>query len=288
MFLSNKYYLWYLSIIQKAKSLSLIGYSELHHIIPRSLGGSNDPDNLVELTARQHFICHRLLTKFTVGEQKRKMVFAIHLMVHCKSIKHGDNRNWTISSRTYEHLRLEYSKTISGFKHSEESKRKMSIASKASRSLDVIKRISDAQKGRKFTDDHKQKLSKAAKRQFEDPEQRRIASENAKKRIYSEETKLKMKESSAKRDLTPELRDKFRTAKDSWTGRNHSEESRKKISESSKGKVISSETKQKISETLKGKTFDKVECPHCKKSGAINMMKRYHFEKCKFMTRHER
>jgi len=34
---------------------------ERHHILPRSLGGSNDPQNLVKLTVREHYIAHRLL-----------------------------------------------------------------------------------------------------------------------------------------------------------------------------------------------------------------------------------
>lgn len=39
------------------------GYTECHHILPKSLGGSNDKSNLINLTAREHFICHLLLTK---------------------------------------------------------------------------------------------------------------------------------------------------------------------------------------------------------------------------------
>jgi hypothetical protein len=153
------------------------------------------------------------------------------------------------------------------------------------------KLYASARKGLIFSDDHKRKLSEAAKRQFEDPEQRRIASEHAKNRVYSEETKAKMKESSAKRDLTPELRDKFRTAKETWTGRQHSEESRKKISESRKGqqsafkgKTHSEEVRKKMSMSRKGikpkQTI--VTCPHCGKTGPSTGINRYHFDKCKF------
>ena len=38
-------------------------YTESHHIIPRCLGGGNETSNLVLLTAREHFIAHRLLSK---------------------------------------------------------------------------------------------------------------------------------------------------------------------------------------------------------------------------------
>ena len=39
------------------------GYYEVHHILPRSLGGNDDKNNLVKLSAREHFICHLLLVK---------------------------------------------------------------------------------------------------------------------------------------------------------------------------------------------------------------------------------
>jgi len=55
-------------------------YYEEHHIIPKSLGGSNDTDNLVLFTAREHFIAHLLLYnhyKTLGGESFRKMSFAL-------------------------------------------------------------------------------------------------------------------------------------------------------------------------------------------------------------------
>lgn len=48
-----------LNPLKKSKEL----YTELHHILPRCLGGSDSKSNLVRLTAREHFIAHRLLTK---------------------------------------------------------------------------------------------------------------------------------------------------------------------------------------------------------------------------------
>ena len=56
------------------------GYVERHHVIPRSLGGSNKKSNLVALTYREHFICHWLLTKFTEGVARRKMQHALWRM----------------------------------------------------------------------------------------------------------------------------------------------------------------------------------------------------------------
>lgn len=53
----------YNNLVEKRKALSPSGYTEKHHIIPKSLGGSSSPSNLVSLTAREHFIAHLLLSK---------------------------------------------------------------------------------------------------------------------------------------------------------------------------------------------------------------------------------
>lgn len=56
------------------------GYFETHHIVPRSLGGGDDFSNLVDLTYREHFLAHWLLTKMFSGLEKRKMAFAFFAM----------------------------------------------------------------------------------------------------------------------------------------------------------------------------------------------------------------
>jgi len=45
-------------------------YYENHHIISKCLGGNNNKENLVLLTAREHFICHKLLTYIYKGNKK--------------------------------------------------------------------------------------------------------------------------------------------------------------------------------------------------------------------------
>lgn len=65
----------YNRIINKAineKDLRINGYYEKHHIIPKSFGG-NKENNLVKLTAREHFICHWLLVKMYNRGTKRTM-----------------------------------------------------------------------------------------------------------------------------------------------------------------------------------------------------------------------
>ncbi len=54
----------YNNIIENRKHNPITtGYTEKHHIIPRSIYGTDDKSNLVKLTAREHFICHYLLAK---------------------------------------------------------------------------------------------------------------------------------------------------------------------------------------------------------------------------------
>lgn len=126
MFLSNKYTIWYFSIVESAKRRHLCDsiYVEKHHILPKSMGGDNSKDNLVPLTAREHFICHWLLTKMVHDPlQKRKMCHALGRFVQSSPLQKR-----LISSRQYQIARQSISKARKGKKHSEESKRKMSKA----------------------------------------------------------------------------------------------------------------------------------------------------------------
>jgi hypothetical protein len=79
IFIDNKYTKWYHAIVQNANLRTLPDgtYVESHHIIPRSLGGNNSKENLVKLTAREHFVCHLLLTKMVTGPAQYQMLSAV-------------------------------------------------------------------------------------------------------------------------------------------------------------------------------------------------------------------
>lgn len=110
MYLHNKYTTWYNNIIQRAKNRSLIGYKERHHIIPKSLGGSNLKENLVDLTAREHFICHWLLTKMVCSPHKEKMIYAAWTMAN---LENQTQRRYKITGKIYQSLKQEYCKVKS-------------------------------------------------------------------------------------------------------------------------------------------------------------------------------
>jgi len=111
LFINNKYTRWYYDIINRAKIRILESYTEKHHIIPRSLGGSNSADNLIELTAREHLICHWLLIKMTKGEAYYKMLCALNAM------RMNGHKEY-ITSRLYEEIKnklsIEQSKRYRG------------------------------------------------------------------------------------------------------------------------------------------------------------------------------
>jgi hypothetical protein len=56
-------------------------YYECHHIIPKCMGGSDNIDNLVNLTAKEHFVCHHLLYRaYKNSEHKYSLGKAWHMM----------------------------------------------------------------------------------------------------------------------------------------------------------------------------------------------------------------
>ncbi len=59
---------------RRVRQFALAGYSEKHHIEPRALGGSDDPANLIRLSAEDHFFAHLLLAKIHGGAMWRPIL----------------------------------------------------------------------------------------------------------------------------------------------------------------------------------------------------------------------
>lgn len=89
------YQVHYDRLIAKACSRAkLEGYTEQHHIVPLSLGGSTEQSNLITLTAREHFVAHLLL--FKSNPNHKGLAYAAYRMSH---------RHLYKSSRIYSSLR---------------------------------------------------------------------------------------------------------------------------------------------------------------------------------------
>lgn len=132
----GKYWKWYWSIVENAKNRPIINgsYFEVHHIIPRSLGGDDSEDNKVALTAKEHFVCHHLLTKITYGDDRVKMwnaFFIMHMNPTTRSSRYFTARTFQIAK-----IKMAQSKKalvgeknhFYGRKHTETTKEKMSAS----------------------------------------------------------------------------------------------------------------------------------------------------------------
>jgi hypothetical protein len=69
----------YNSLISKAQSRDIEGYTERHHIVPRCMGGSDEATNLVRLTPEEHYVAHQLLVK--IYPSNRALIKAATMMI---------------------------------------------------------------------------------------------------------------------------------------------------------------------------------------------------------------
>ena len=116
----------YNSLIETRKSrgldkATLDYYTERHHIIPRCMGGKDEDDNYVLLTAREHIIAHMLLSSIYPDNYK---LLKAAVMLTTKICCNGEKI--TISSRLASYFKEKYSKSQKGKQHSEEHRRKQS------------------------------------------------------------------------------------------------------------------------------------------------------------------
>ena len=122
---------------------SVVGqYKEDHHIMPRSMGGDNSKSNIVQLTAREHFIIHWLLKRIY---KNKSMTYAFFSMT-----KMGNSTQKRYTSYSFKYAKESMSKLMSkrvGSKHP----------------LFGIKKELSPNFGSKRSDESKMNMSKSAK-----------------------------------------------------------------------------------------------------------------------------
>jgi len=255
-------------------------YYENHHVIPKCLDGSDEKENLILLTFKEHFLCHKLLTY--IYPHDRKIACAYHKMAFSKKNKcHISARNYVyakelislipMSEETKEKIKISNTGRI----HSEESKAKMSKKLKGKLASNKGKKMSEEQK-------LKLSLSHKGKPRIISIETRKKMRESAKKKphvsietrkkmsekrqgklnpmagklginnpnfgsIRSEETRKKISTSNKNKQRTIEQKEKYRLMN---LGRNHSKETKEKIRSSCLGKVRGS-YKKRVRSNLK-------------------------------------
>ena len=117
----------YENIIQKAKSeirkklnktnINYV-YYEIHHIIPHCMNGGEETDNLVLLTAREHFVIHKILT--LIYPKNLKILFSFSMMSKMKNKK----IIYKISSRDYENGKKLHALIVSSDEYKQKKKDK--------------------------------------------------------------------------------------------------------------------------------------------------------------------
>lgn len=237
LFHPNKYTKWYLSIIECAKSRIVPEiYLEEHHIIPKSIEANNET---IMLTAKEHFICHLLLTKMCIHKKHHfKMLNAFQMMANC----HASNQQRYYNAAAYALVKKQIAAAKSemyegennpfyGKKHSPETMEKM-----AQNRPDMNGR-NNPNYGNKWSEERKQKMS-----------------EQKTGKKHSTPSPLRG------RKIDEKTREKISLA---MMGRITSEETRIKLSESklgsknpNYGKPISDKVKEKLSLVLSGKIRD--------------------------------
>lgn len=126
----------YCNLIRKAENRTLPeGYTENHHIFPKSIFGKNN--RFVVLTAREHYIAHALLEKAFIKRyglnniKTQKMIKAFWCMNNQKT------KNTYLNSHLYESSKIRYIENIKGEshhwygkKHSQKTRERMKEAQK--------------------------------------------------------------------------------------------------------------------------------------------------------------
>lgn len=245
----NKYEKWYKDITKRGQTRLIEMYTEMHHIIPRSLGGLNSKENITNLTAREHFICHWLLTKiYKNGEEHEKMIYALRLM---RAENKNQFRYYTkITARVYENLKIEYSKIQS----------------------ENMIGVNNPMYGKTHSTEVKKQISNRMK--IDNP----VLKDGVIEKIRNK--KLGSKREAFNQEWLDNLSKNHKSKRVDFNGA-LSEDTKKKIGDKIRGRKQSEEEKLARSLANKGKTREKKLCPHCNEMIAVNTYARWHGDNCK-------
>ena len=166
----------YQSLIENAKNRKINKQYEIHHVLPKCMGGTDEKENLVKLTCREHFIAHVLLAHIY---NNSKLWGAVIIMK-------GSNNTY-MNSRLYEIARKKRSEFMIGNQYA-----KNCIIPDKTR-----KAVAEANKKRGFTENMREKCTFAGKSHSN--EHKEYMSKKMTGRVFSPETLLKMSIAQKKR-----------------------------------------------------------------------------------------
>lgn len=150
----------YEALMARGKCRHLVGYVEVHHMVPRCLGGTDDKSNLVSLTPEEHYVAHQLLVKMHPGNTK--LLWAAFAMS-------GGNRYQVRNNRFYGWLRRKFAQAMSEQAKrrtfSPETRAKMAAATRnrphAPHTIETRAKMSLASLGKPKSEAHRAALSAA-------------------------------------------------------------------------------------------------------------------------------
>lgn len=262
----NKYKKWYNNIVKRGQTPRPDLYTENHHIVPDAFyknrtrsgrigwldGNPEDPANKTELTAKEHLVCHWLLTRIYKEGRERHVVLNAVRMLQAKTQKHQRYTS-RLTGRLYQHIKEEYaqlqSQKFSGKGNGFYGKTHTPEARAA---------ISQKNTGKKLTE------AQIAKQ---------VAAQTGRKRApFSDEWRKKM--SDAKQG---ENNNRY--------GITLSSETRKKIGDKIRGRKHSEDEKKRRADAIRGSKREKKLCPHCNQLIAVNTYTRWHGDNCKSLRK---
>lgn len=140
-----------------------------HHIIPKHMGGSDHPDNLINLTIKEHAEAHRLLYEKYGNEYDRIAWLGLSKSIDSQEairLAQSEGGKKKKPPRTKDH-RQKLSKAGMGRIITDETRKKLVNASTGvKRSEEVRKKMSESHKGqrRPHTEEAKRKISEARRK----------------------------------------------------------------------------------------------------------------------------
>jgi hypothetical protein len=245
----NKYEKWYNQITMRGVERVKTPGMETHHIVPKCLGGTDDKSNLANVTFREHFICHWLLTKIHYGKERHQLLKALWMM---KADRHTQRYKTKITSRVYATLKEEYA-----------SMQSMRVSG-----------TGNPMYGREVSEEVRKGRSERAK--ANNPAQRPGIGElisKSKLGIKREEFDIEWKENLSKNHKSKQA---------GFDGA-LSESTKRLIGDKLKGRKQTDEEKEARRRALLKLNLkrEKKLCPYCNKEVAVNGYARWHGDNCK-------
>lgn len=201
----------YARLIERALGRMLPGYKERHHVLPLCMGGTNAKDNLVGLTAEEHYVAHQLLVKMHPGVRGLATA-AVRMAKQCTG------------NKAYGWLRRLHAAALRGRKIHPEAIAKIA-AKNVGRpvSEDTRAKISAAMRNRSFSPDHVENLKRAWS--------------TKRNRVLSAEARAKISAAQLGKTMSPQARARMSAVRQAHEARRKAEGLRRTLTPEHRAKI---------------------------------------------------